>query len=212
MSKVTVYIRNSGTRKYTKANPKNFIGLKCKPLGESSFALRYTDANGKRQYDTLACQTWSEAQELAFYKQIELGKIKRGDLPAPAPKPPQWLAQLRETTYSLRRVCHKNQTHVFYEVKCGTAGIGSGMVIDRDVWDRLQIGDYFIEVRSEAGTRLIEVAPKIWEAVKTNRPVTELARELHITPGEVMAVVADLYPEASERALRDAIIPKGRAS
>jgi hypothetical protein len=85
MSKVTVYIRNSGTRKYQKANLKTFTGYKGKLLDGSTFALRFTDAHGKRQYETLPCQTWDEANEAAFYKRIELSKIQahhRSDEPA----------------------------------------------------------------------------------------------------------------------------------
>jgi hypothetical protein len=46
LSRVTVYTRNSGTRKYTKASLKTFIGFKGKILDGSAFALRYTDAKG----------------------------------------------------------------------------------------------------------------------------------------------------------------------
>src|SRR5437588_9203260 len=86
-SKVTVYIRHSGTRKYQKANAKTFTGYKGKLIDGSTFALRFTDAQGKRQYETLGCETWDEAQEAAFYKRIELSKIKRGEMATPAPKP-----------------------------------------------------------------------------------------------------------------------------
>jgi hypothetical protein len=70
-SKVTVYIRHSGTRKYEKANAKTFTGYKGKLLDGSTFALRFTDTQGKRQYETLGCQTWDEANEAAFYKRID---------------------------------------------------------------------------------------------------------------------------------------------
>jgi integrase/recombinase XerD len=86
-SKVTVYIRSSSTRKYRKAQAKTFTGIKGNIIGADTFALRYTDANGKRQYDTLECRNWDQAQEAAFGKRIELSKIKRGEVQAPAAKP-----------------------------------------------------------------------------------------------------------------------------
>lgn len=87
MQKVTVYIRYSGTRKYEKANPKTLQTYQGRLLPGATFVLRYTDATGKRQYETLPCETYQEANEAACFKQIELGRIKRGELKHPAPKP-----------------------------------------------------------------------------------------------------------------------------
>jgi integrase/recombinase XerD len=87
MNKVTVYIRHSGSRKYEKAHPKKLPTLQGQLLPGAIFVLRFTDTNGKRQYVNLDCRTWDEANVAACFKQIELAKIKRGDLKAPAPKP-----------------------------------------------------------------------------------------------------------------------------
>lgn len=86
MNKVTVYVRHSGSRKYQKANPKKLQMLQGQLLPGAIFVLRFTDPNGKRQYVNLDCRTWDEANVAAYYKQIELAKMKR-EVPAPASKP-----------------------------------------------------------------------------------------------------------------------------
>jgi integrase/recombinase XerD len=93
MNKVTVYVRHSSSRKYQKASPKTIQTFQDRLLNGATFALRFTDANGKRQYETLGCETLEEANVAACYKKIELSKAKRNPQP-PKPKPaPKVIAQ-----------------------------------------------------------------------------------------------------------------------
>ncbi len=88
MIKVTLYVRHSGSRAYTKFNPKKINTFQERLLNGGTFALRYVDPlTGKRQYEALDSETVTQAKEAACFKQIELGRIKRGELKPPAPKP-----------------------------------------------------------------------------------------------------------------------------
>jgi integrase len=88
VQKVTVYIRHSGTRQYEKANPKKLQTYQGQLLPGAIFVLRFTDPlTGKRQYVNLDCRTFDEANVAACFKQIELAKMKRGELKPPATKP-----------------------------------------------------------------------------------------------------------------------------
>src|SRR5579864_3772520 len=90
--KVAIYVRESGTRKYTPASPKAMYSSSV------TFCLRYT-LGGKRRWEQLAVGTYKEAHAVSLKKLSELitasckeeslgAKISKNlALPKPHPKP-----------------------------------------------------------------------------------------------------------------------------